>query len=238
MAVMYRSGCTTSVQRARVVQRMSAGVARVRFSDRVLLGACSARATLSAHYLRGSGTTFASRGLSETTQRPAGGERAMLDTCTRAPVAVASAGDRLSAGAARAAMRGRWTQVNPKEPGAIRTVLTSGVRVLVIELDAAAEAGLMMVQRLTRHWNPVPCVIVDASYGPQREIMARQAGACAYVTASASMEAIEELVSQVLSSRSSAVHAEPAGMGVAARGSSSDGGSKSVLHAPSGRRGA
>lgn len=161
----------------------------------------------------------------------------MLAISSRAPVAVASAGRRLSAGAARAALRGQWTQINPSEVGAIRTVLTSGVRVLVLELDAAAEEGLALVQRLARHWNPVPCVVVDASHGPRREAMARQAGACAYVTASTSMETIEEVVSQVLASRSSAVHAEAAGMRVATSPQAEENGSRSVLHGASSRRG-
>lgn len=122
----------------------------------------------------------------------------MVCVVARPAVAVARAGSRLSAGAARAAMRLHWPVLDQAQPGFVRGVFTSGARVLVLELDHAFEDSLLTVNRLSRHWNPVRCVVLDAFHAPLRESLARQAGASLYLPASTPMEVIETAVTQLL----------------------------------------
>jgi DNA-binding NarL/FixJ family response regulator len=95
-------------------------------------------------------------------------------------------------------MRGRWVQFNTQERGVLRSVIASGVRVVVVELGSSIAEMLDLVSRLSGYLRPIVCVVVDAAAGPDREIAARQAGAAAYVPASSGMEGIEAVVAQLL----------------------------------------
>jgi hypothetical protein len=114
--------------------------------------------------------------------------------CAR-PVAVARFGE-CGSGVARAALRRNWTIRDADEPGFVRWAVSNGVRVLIVQLDDGVERALGMVERLSRHWNPVLCVVVgpvSAVNGAEVERTARRAGAAAYVPASAGVDEIEKL---------------------------------------------
>ncbi|MFT3687188.1 MAG: hypothetical protein QM783_20075 [Phycisphaerales bacterium] len=67
---------------------------------------------------------------------------------------------------------------------------------LIVQLNELDERALSMIERLSRHWNPVACVVVGpvcAVNGAEVERTARRAGAAAYVPASAGVEEIEKL---------------------------------------------
>lgn len=89
----------------------------------------------------------------------------------------------------------------------LRSVIASGVRVVVVELGSSIAEMLELVSRLSGYMRPIVCVVVDAAAGPDREIAARQAGAAAYVPASSGMEGIESVVAQLLGRGESAAMA-------------------------------
>ena len=119
------------------------------------------------------------------------------DRCAQPAVAVAQYGATCGSGVARAALRRNWNIMNADEPGFVRWAMTQGVRVLVVQLSGASEAGLRLVERLSQHWNPVACVVVGPVGGIDMELSARRAGAAAYVPASASIEEIEQLTASL-----------------------------------------
>ncbi len=128
----------------------------------------------------------------------------MVCAVVRTPVAVARAGPHLCVGAARAAIRHGWPVLDQLDPRFVRDALTSGVRVLLVEMDCPCEHALGLIHRLSKHWNPMRCVAMDAWPTPMRESLARQAGVCAYMHASCEMEMIEQVAEQLLESAGSA----------------------------------
>lgn len=113
------------------------------------------------------------------------------DRCAR-PVAVARFGE-CGSGVARAALRSNWIILEGSEPQFLKWAVSNGVRVLIVQLDQAAEGALRLVERLSGHWKPVACVVVGPVDGADLELTARRAGAAAYVPASAGVEEIERL---------------------------------------------
>jgi hypothetical protein len=122
--------------------------------------------------------------------------------CVSAPAAVAvvRAGAVMSSGAARAALRNRWALREQSETNLLGALLRAGVRVLIVHLDEGAEAGLRLVERCSRHWNPVRCVVVDVSAGMAREAAARAAGAAVYCSMNVEAEDLETVAEVLLSS--------------------------------------
>jgi hypothetical protein len=124
-------------------------------------------------------------------------EREMTRGDCAQPVAVAQFGAACGSGVARAALRCNWSILDAEEPGLVRWTVSRGVRVLIVQLDAASDGAIGLIQRLSLHWNPVRCVVVGPVGGADLELAARRAGAAAYVPASTDVETIEALAASL-----------------------------------------
>jgi len=113
------------------------------------------------------------------------------------PVAVAQFGGVCGSGLARAALRRNWSILDADEPGVVRVALSKRVRVLIVQVEGGGEAAIGLIQRLSRHWNPVRCVVVGPVNGGSLELTARGAGAAAYLPATADVETIEAVAASL-----------------------------------------
>lgn len=121
-----------------------------------------------------------------------------------------------SAGLSRAALKGRWSILSADEPGLMRSVMIARPRMIAVQLDEQGlEPALRLIHKLATHWNPVRALVIGPVSGSEFEVLARQAGAAAYLAASADENRVVALADAIESGYSGTAIAnsfEPSGI--------------------------
>ncbi|CAN5828520.1 hypothetical protein BH11PLA1_BH11PLA1_01200 [soil metagenome] len=79
----------------------------------------------------------------------------------------------------------------------MKRVLAARPALLLVQVSGVAETALTLIERVSRHWNPLAVVAIASEPSPSTEQALRRAGATAYVGPGATVEALERLLVQV-----------------------------------------
>lgn len=98
----------------------------------------------------------------------------------------------------RCVLRHRWEVLDGRTTKSlVRCVLSAHPRVLLVQVPAAIDAAVALIEKSCRHWNPVAVVAVASEGGESTELQLRRAGVTAYLGPAASQDGLEQVLKQV-----------------------------------------
>ncbi|MBL0870812.1 MAG: response regulator [Phycisphaerales bacterium] len=69
---------------------------------------------------------------------------------------------------------------------------------MVVQVSAAGDGALALIEKIRRHWNPLVVVAIANDASERGELTVRRAGATAYLGPSADVEVLESVLRQAV----------------------------------------